>query len=125
MNIHRRCADLFDGADDLKIIAEPGRAAVVDVNMRRQNRRCRRRAASRLFDPDCADHVGTGTLHELQIIGVIDDASGVGVLEIDAECETMLLADEAAAVGSVEFGGGHRYRSSDRRLTRKPRSTPM
>ena len=52
-----------------------------------------------LVDSDRAEHVGPGALHELQIIGVIDDPVGVGVLEIDREREVVLGPDEAAAIG--------------------------
>src|SRR5439155_7670696 len=43
--------------------------------------------------------------HELQIIGIIDDARRIGVLEIHRQREMMLAADEAATVGGVEVGG--------------------
>src|SRR5688500_187292 len=57
-----------------------------------------------LIDPGSADHVRSSALHEPQIIGVIDDAGGVGVLEIDGQREMMLGADEAAAIRSVDVG---------------------
>ena len=55
-----------------------------------------------LVDADGADHVGPRPLHELQIVGVVDDAGRVGVLEIDGQGEMVLGADEAAAIGCVE-----------------------
>ena len=33
MNVYRRCADLFDGADDQQVIAEAGRPFVADVDL--------------------------------------------------------------------------------------------
>jgi hypothetical protein len=55
--------------------------------------------------PDGAQHVRAGALHEFQIIGIIDDPGGVGVLEIDGQREAVLAADEAAAIGLVEGEG--------------------
>ena len=102
MNVDRGCADLFDGADDLQIVAEPAGPAIADVDLDHRIGAAVAAELGRLVDPDRADHVRPGPLHELQIIGVIDDAVGVGVLEIDAEREAVLVADKAAAIGRVE-----------------------
>ena len=40
-----------------------------------------------LVDPDRAQHVRARALHIFEIIGIIDDARDVRVLEIDAERE--------------------------------------
>ena len=49
-----------------------------------------------LIDPGGKQHIRAGALHEPQIIGVIDHAGEIGVLEIDTQDEMMLLAFKAA-----------------------------
>src|SRR4051812_38744842 len=105
MNIDGGCADLIDRADDLKVVAEAAGPLVLNVDLDDGIGAAGRAKLRRLVDADGADHVRPRPLHELQIIGVIDDAVGVGVLEIDRQREPMLLADEAAAIGRVEVSG--------------------
>jgi phosphomannomutase len=116
MNMNRRCADLFDAADDPKVFAEPRRPPVADVDVSHEISAAVAPQHVRLVNADRPDHVRAGALHELQVIGVIDHASRVRVLEIDGQRETMLATDESAAVGRVEFGWRHRGCSSERRV---------
>ena len=70
-----------------------------------------------LVDSHRADHVRARPLHELQVIGIIDDAVGVRVLEVDRQREMMLMAHEAAAIGRVERFRRHLFQAcSERRL---------
>src|SRR3979409_2694526 len=105
MNVDRGCADLFDAADDLQVLAEPAGTPVLDVDLDYRIGAPRSGELGRLVDADRADHVGPRALHELQIIGIINDTEGVGVLEIDAEPEPVLVTYEAAAIGCVENPG--------------------
>ena len=102
MNVDGGCPNGFDRADDDQIVAEASGATIFDVHFGDvigASIRAQRRA---LVDADRADHVRPRPLHELQIIGVIDDPVGIRVLEIDAQREMMLAADKAAAIGDVE-----------------------
>ena len=94
----------LDRADDDEVVAEPGGLAIADVRLGDVIGASVRSMGRGLVDADGADHVRPRPLHELQIIGVIDDAGGVGVLEIDGQREMVLGADEAAAIGCVEIG---------------------
>ena len=92
----------LDGRDDDEVVAEPGGPQVADVGLGHGIDAVPASMRGALVDPGGAQHVGAGALHEFEIIGIIDDAGGVGVLEIDGQRETMLAADEAAAIGLVE-----------------------
>ena len=70
----RNGADLLDRADDDEIVAEPRRAEVADVDVGDRIGAAAALKLGDLVDPGGADHVRAGPLHELQIIGVIDDA---------------------------------------------------
>src|SRR5690348_12612027 len=70
------------------------------------------------------NEVGPGLLHEVQVVGVIDDAVRIRVLEIDAEREMVLAAKETAAVGGVEFPGHLRAISPTSRM-RSPWTSSM
>ena len=102
LNVDRRCADLIDRADDLKVVTEPRRLTVADVDLDHGIGASRRAQLGRLVDSDRADHVRARPLHELQVIGIIDDAVGVRVLEIDRQREMMLTAHKAAAIRHIQ-----------------------
>ena len=102
MNERRGGADGVDMADDDEIVAEPRRAEVADRDVGDGIDPLAGIERGALVDPDGAQHVRPSALHILQIIGVIDDSGGVGVLEIDAQRKAVLSADEAAAIGCVE-----------------------
>src|SRR4051812_37056532 len=78
MNIDRGCADLFDAADDLQVLAEPAGTPVLYVDLYYRIGAPGAGELGRLVDADRADHVGPRALHELQIIGIINDTVGVG-----------------------------------------------
>ena len=103
MNVNRRCADLIDCADDLKVVTKPAGLLVADVDLDDRIGAARGAKLGRLVDADGADHVRPRALHELQIIGIIDDSVRVGVLEIDGQREAVLVADEAATIRRVEI----------------------
>src|SRR3546814_19264666 len=68
-------------------------------------------------------HVRPRALHIAQIIGVIDDARQIGVLEIDARPVMMRRADEGAG-NEGGRGDGHLKRAiAVARLAAKPRFT--
>src|SRR5690348_288432 len=113
MNMDRRCADLFDAADDLKLRAEPRGPAVADVDVGHEISRSVPAKHRTLVDSYGAEHVRAGALNELQIICIVDDARRVRVLEIDGKREAVLRADEAAAVRQVEVRTRHRPCSSE------------
>ena len=58
---------------------------------------------------------------KLQVIGVIDDAGDVGVLEIDAQREMVRAAHEGALIGMVDVA--HRGRSTGPGARREVRGT--
>src|SRR5678815_5018866 len=117
MNRHGRGADRVDGADHNEVLAQIGRRSIFYRDVSDRIGTAARIQLRLLVDPGGADHVGAGALHELQIICVIDDARRVRVLEIDGQGESMLGADEAAAVGLVEFAA-HATGCSEGKLPR-------
>ena len=116
MNLDRGGTNLLDAAEDDKFLPEARRLQIADAALGDVISAVSRAEHFGLIDPDRAQHVGAGPLHELQIIGVVDHAGSVGVLEIDAEREPVLAADESAAVGLVEVFRRDRDRCSKRRL---------
>jgi len=75
-----------------------------------------------LVDARGSKHVGAGTLHEFEIIGIIYDPGGVGVLIIDRQREAMLAAGEAAAIRTIEGPLSHPAALASRRRSRKERA---
>jgi hypothetical protein len=49
-----------------------------------------------LLDTETAQPLGAGALEELQVVGVIDDATRVGVFPIDARRVAKRLAEEGS-----------------------------
>ena len=96
---------MIDCADDLNVVTKPAWLLVADVDLDDRIGAARGAKLGRLVDADGADHVRPRALHELQIIGVIDDSVRVGVLEIDRQREAVLVANEAATVRRVEDSG--------------------
>ena len=60
-----------------------------------------------LIDADRAEHVRARSFHIFQVVGIIDDARRVRVLEIDAQREAVLVAHERTAVGLVAVASAH------------------
>ena len=75
-----------------------------------------------LVDAGGAQHVRARPLHIFQIVGVIDDARYVRVLEIDAEREMVDAPDEGALIRPVEVCA-HEGHLTERGLARKPQKT--
>ena len=70
-------------------------------------RRARRSRSQQLADglkPSIAQHLGARPLGEAQVVGVVDDAAGVGVLVVDADAATM----DAAVAHALRIGSRHR-----------------
>ena len=102
MNVDAGRADVGEGRDELKIVAEPGGLQIFDRGLGNGVNPGAGGERSGLVDPRSAQHVGAGALHIFEVIGVIDDPGGVGILEIDGQGEVVLRPDEAAAIGLVE-----------------------
>src|SRR5207342_3486356 len=91
--------DLLDGRYNEQVVAKLRRPKIADVDLGYGIDPFAGLLRRLLVDTDRPEHVGPGSLHELQIIGIIDDTGRVGVLEIDRQREAVLLADEPAAIG--------------------------
>ena len=115
MNVDAGRADVGEGRDELKIVAEPGGLQIFDRGLGNGINPGPGGKRGGLVDPRGAQHVGAGALHIFEVIGVIDDPGGVGILEIDGQGEVVLRPDEAAAIGLVE---GTCYHLSN--LTNRP-----
>ncbi len=102
LNRHGRGADRLNGADHDEVVAEPPGLPVADVHLDDRIGAAAAAELGELVDAHSPDHVGARPLHIFEIVGIIDDAVGVGVLEIDGEREMVLVAGEAAAIGLVE-----------------------
>ena len=83
MNVDRGSTHRLDRTDDDQVVAQARGPEVADRDLGHEISAAVAAQHRRLIDADGSDHVRARPLHELQIIGVIDDASGVGVLEID------------------------------------------
>jgi hypothetical protein len=84
-----RAAHLGAGGDDLEQIVDAGRAQIVDLQPAYdEKRRCAaiaRRVQLRVVHAEQAQEVGAAALAPAQIVGVVDEAGEIGVLEIDAD----------------------------------------
>ena len=100
-------ADLDQSARDDQRVVEPCRLPVSDGEIGDDIEAPARLEGSALVDAGGAKHVRPRPLHEAEIIGVIDDARKIGVLEIDAQREAVLAAFEAALRGLIEIAFNH------------------
>ena len=65
--------------------------------------RPKRARSVRVVEPEAAQHLGPRPLGELQVVGVVDDAAGIGVLVVDPQRQAMDagLDPAGSAVGAV------------------------
>src|SRR3546814_3531988 len=107
---HARAAYRLDRADDQQIGVELRGAAVFYGEIGDRPRAFTGLHRCPLIDARDPQHVRPRAFHIAQVIGVVDDARQVGVLEIDARPEMMLGPDE----GAGDKGGRGAYHCPDR-----------
>ena len=120
LNVDRSGTHLLQRRHHDQRIVEPCRGAVADRECGDGIGASACLLVGALVDPDEPQHVRTGTLHVAQVIGVIDDARQVGILEIDAHRETMRAVDKAARSGLVEVPIRHGQAVNPSRPAREP-----
>ena len=59
-----------------------------------------------LTKADPSKHVAAGALHELQVVGMVDDAAGISVLPVDADGKSDVVHDECWLCIGVPSGTG-------------------
>ena len=96
MNIHRCRPEAEEPADHRQFVAEPGRRAIFDGEFGDCIRPFPALVCRALVDPGGDQHIRARALHEPEIIGVIDHAGQISVLELDTQDKMMLEADETA-----------------------------
>jgi hypothetical protein len=79
-----RAADFLHFEADEQLIVEPRRLQVFDADAAHDEGDPRVAQQLRLLMADLAQPFGAAAFEELQIVGVIDDAAGVGVFVVDA-----------------------------------------
>ena len=84
-----------------KLVIEPGGSEITDGQIGQDIHTFARVERGTLIDPGDRQHVGAGTLHEAQIVGVIDNARQVSVLEEDAHRKAVLPPGKSPALRKV------------------------
>ena len=122
MNMHRRRANAYQPRHKHQRVVEFRRATKFDRHVGHRIGTLPGFHHSALVDPDQSHHVGPGALHVAQVIGVIDHAHLIGLLEKDAHRESVLASVEASFDRLVDTDCRHNttlYR------TRPPRQTQL
>ena len=86
-NYQRRTARFLDTGRNKKFIIEAGGPPVTHRGFPDNEDAARAFAQAALLDAQGAQPFGAGPLEELQVVGIEDDAAGVGVFPIDANGE--------------------------------------
>ena len=89
---------LDQSRDDAQRIVQPGRRMISDRQIGDRIGPLTRFVRRALVYACDAQHVRPGALHEAQVIGMIDHARKIGVLEIDAHRKAMLVPHEAPGI---------------------------
>jgi hypothetical protein len=108
MNVDGGGPNRFDRAEDEQIVAEPGRFTIFDCHFSDVIGASIGSKGLTLVHSYGSNHVGPRPLHELEIVGVVNDPGGVRVLEIDRQGEPVFGPDEATAIRNVEISTCHR-----------------
>src|SRR6478735_7887390 len=77
-------AEVDDGDADIDDVVEARRATIPEPRLADDEGDARFRAQRLLAEAEAAQPLGAGALEELQVVGVEDDAGGVGVFPVDA-----------------------------------------
>src|SRR6478735_10750711 len=77
-------AEVDDGDADIDDVVEARRATIPEPRLADDEGDARFRAQRLLAEAEAAQPLGAGALEELQVVGVEDDAGGVGVLPVDS-----------------------------------------
>src|SRR5678815_5391519 len=77
-------AEVDDGDADIDDVVEARRATIPEPRLADDEGDPRVRAQRLLAEAEAAQPFGAGALEELQVVGVEDDAGGVGVFPVDA-----------------------------------------
>src|SRR5579862_1844731 len=80
-----RAAQFLDARLDDELVIEPGRRQIFELGAPHDEGRALDLAPTLMLDAEEAHHLGARALDEFQIVRVIDDARGIGVLVIDAD----------------------------------------
>jgi hypothetical protein len=100
-----------DGADHHQVVVELGRPMIFDPRLGNRIGALAAIHRGALIDAERTQDVRPRPFDELQIIGVIDDARGISILDIDAQRETVLAIPEPAAIRRLQIPSAHRRSS--------------